>query len=235
MNKINNKFFVTLIVAFCLPVLLSGQVLRDRINTCYKHLIKNQDITLNIDVRAWKKGKKDRPIDQTNFIYTKDKKGFYMKTLDIEVIQNRDLTLRLDHDLKQVYLIPSPKQMEPDDMGLPTWLRHMDNLDSLYTIEVDEKKEGEVYTLKKGNYEEMLITINGKRITKLIQYPPHQVVYKGKSIATVVEMNYSYSDAQPRLQLSDVINQSARGMQLKSKYSNYKVIDYRDPEADVKK
>ena len=227
------KILIPAFLFVCLlPHLVVGQSLKERITECYNLLIDNQDLTLSIDVKAWKRGRKDRPLDQAKFIYINDQEGFYMKTLDIEVVQNKDLTVRVDHGLQEVSVIPSPDQKprSPEDLGLPTWLMHMNNMDSVYTIQIEKQNEAEVYTLMQGDYKAMVVSLQGNKITRLIQYPPQQVEYRGKSITTVVEMNYTYQPARARLRLDEVIDKHSNEIRLKDQYEKYKIIDYRDLE-----
>ena len=232
-QRIKNSLL--LLIVGLIPNLISAQSLKDQIEDCYHFLMDNNDLTLQVDVRAWQYGAEDKIIDNARFIYTNDKEGFYMKALDVEVIQNKDLTVRLDHQLEQAILISGHSKNSPDDMGIPTWLADIENLDSIYDISQEKTKAGEVFTLSQNNQKTMTITMDKGRIIKLIQHPVQPIRYQGKSITTVVEMNYSYSPARKHPRLEEVVSQTRGDIELKAKYGKYKLIDYRNFKTPEKK
>ena len=212
----------------CLPALINGQTLADRISECYRHLVDNQNLTMTIEVVARDADQYERVVDQSTFIYTNDPSGFYMNMMDVEVVQTDELTVKLDHERKTAVFIAMNQDKVAGTEALPSWLTGLGTLDQNYTIEVEKENSIESFLIKEEDKLIFKVRLEGNKIKEVIQYAPEKMEYEGAYIQVVMEMKYTYQKAKKHLHLTDIIYSEQPELKLKSKYKNYRVIDYRD-------
>ena len=227
-NKLFRHF---LICSMVLSVnVVFAQSLAEQLTNYYAELLEEKTLRMSIDVKVWDLADKNgSPIDQSVFIYIKDKKGIYVKNMDTEIIQEDKMIIKIDDFLKRIY-ITNPKNEEDGSAQslMPVMMSSFDKLDSLYSIVEKKTKEGTEYTLYKGEKNFSKFRFSKNRLIKISQYPPDKIEYKNEEILTYLEMDYRHHSAKKRRYITVVVSVSNGNLVAKKEYSKYKIFDYRN-------
>jgi len=226
------KYF--LVVICCLVLSgsvrnLSAQSLTDKMTDFYTQLNENDNQQVIIDVEVWEKGSPDKIIERDQFIFIHDPEGVYSKMEKLEAVQEPELTIRIDHQLKEIVLTDSPKpdKLSGNGFKIPGSAMQFDQLDSTFKIKESTKDNQHVFQIYQEDELMLVITFSADKLVELIQYPDEEIDYQGEQIKTTLKMTYHYHAAIPRLKIRDVVTTNTEQLKLKPKFVKYNLKDYR--------
>lgn len=183
---------------------------------------KNQSIIINTTARDL--AKEDEILDREQFVYTKDSKGFYFNIMGIEILQDDQWMVRIDHEFEQVILSAAGKQSD----ALSNWLNGLQQAENTSNIEAVEEAGNTIFSFTEANGKlTMKIILTGKRIKKIIQYP-EETEYEGAMIQPILEMDYVYLPAQKRISIPQVLRFKNDKIILAKQYTHYELVDLRN-------
>jgi len=208
---------------------LSAQSLTDKMTNFYTQLNENDNQQVIIDVEVWEKGKSDKIIERDQFIFIHDREGIYSKMEKLEAVQEPELTIRIDHHLKEIVLTNSPKpdKSSGNAFKIPGSAMQFDQLDSTFKIEQNTADNQHVFQISKEEEPIVEITFAADKLAELIQYPSEEIDYQGEQIKTTLKMTYHYHPAVPRLKIRDVVTTNTEQLKVKPKFVKYNLKDYR--------
>lgn len=221
--------FYCFIFFSCSMIVAQGQSLKEELAACYEYIINNKNITVSVEVAAWEKGIPDNILDNQKLTYICDDNGYYSFVDDIESIQGKEFTVRIDNMNNEVVIANTPTfdASKSNNDLLASYLLPINLIDSVYTIEKNSENGKQIFSLSLDDQEKIRIAIKNNQLEELLMYPDELVDYKGREIETVLKMKYQFSTAKKRKQIKDVFSKIGATPILRNKYADFNLLDLR--------
>ena len=208
-----------------------AQDLQKMLEKSYEDLLYNESQKLNITVKAYKVGQEDQPIDRGTIEYIKIPDAYYMKAFDLESYHYKQQLTRIDHKAEVVDVIKKPDlKLDEEILGLPLWLAYFDDqTNEKIRIENSSHDGEQVYQIFREDYLEMEMVFQDDKLTKLTSYPKQAIVFRGRTLLTIVVMEYAYEklNKTEKNKILSRFEASKNPSLLKKQYAAYDVKDHR--------
>lgn len=164
MKQIRNYILFTVAMLACSPYLMAQKDAYREVRLVFSKYEADQVLSFNAVIRMYPAGKPEKLIDKVNAEYVLQKKQYYCKIANMEIIHNTEDNIVIDHDDK-VVLARKYKSGQRD--------KQEDAAYSLQTLFEHLRKDSVQYgVIPKGSFRQL--TITGMSDPRIIRY---QITY----------------------------------------------------------
>ncbi len=216
-------------IAFFAFQQMNAQSFKEALDKAYTNILQDQNLKLKVEMTAYKMNNKSEILDRGEMIFINDEAGYYLKMLDMEVICENSRGIKVDHFNKQIMLFKMDESdLNNEDLGFHKFLEVFDEDESIFQMTKTEDSESSTYQASRNGLKELEITFKKGRIKKVIQYPQQKVEYRGKTLQTVLVLDYFYSEpSAKRLHQNEFLDIDNSSVNLNSRYKDYQLKDLR--------